>query len=283
MRAAESVVRGAISIVNAIATGKGATMGISLEVHAVITVSAGSGIIINRRSNLSRRLAESTVRQIVPRKVLSDKQIRVEVSSEIPAGYGLKSSSAISSAISLACHKIFQPDAGDQEILLAGVDASMDAGVSITGAYDDACACYYGGFVVTDNYARMIERRQQVPEDIMAIVFIPASARRRNPRRLAENRTSFETAWQMAKDSDYWGAMLLNGSSAGPILGTDATILSKLKEAGALGASVSGNGPAVAATARGRAVSRVRDVLESMDGRIITSRANNRKARAHMI
>ena len=23
--------------------------------------------------------------------------------------------------------------------------------VSITGAYDDACSCYYGGFNVTDN------------------------------------------------------------------------------------------------------------------------------------
>ena len=44
----------------------------------------------------------------------------------------------------------------DTEILRIGVDASIKTKVSLTGAYDDACACYYGGFNVTDNYKKRI-------------------------------------------------------------------------------------------------------------------------------
>lgn len=278
MREVVSTVRGAISIVNAIATGKGSTMGISLEARARVAASPGSGIELGGRTNLSRRLVEGTVRKVVPDDVLSGTRVRVEVASEIPAGYGLKSSSAISSAVSLACFELFRPGADDREILLAGVDASIESGISITGAYDDACACYYGGFILTKNHSRKLVRRQDVPGDISAVIFVPASARRRNPRRLAEARESFEAAWQKASRSDYWGAMLLNGTAAGPILGSDAALLPRLMEAGALGASVSGNGPAVAAVARGQAVSRVRDVFESMKGYTMVSRANNRRA-----
>jgi len=32
----------------------------------------------------------------------------------------------------------------DIEMLNVGVDASIETKVSLTGAYDDACACYYG-------------------------------------------------------------------------------------------------------------------------------------------
>ena len=54
----------------------------------------------------------------------------------------------------MACAKLFKPNMNDTEILNAGVKASIETKVSLTGAYDDACACYYGGFVVTDNYKK---------------------------------------------------------------------------------------------------------------------------------
>jgi len=52
----------------------------------------------------------------------------------------------------MASAKLFKPQMNDIEILNVGVDASIETKVSLTGAYDDACACYYGGFVVTDNH-----------------------------------------------------------------------------------------------------------------------------------
>ena len=100
---------------------------------------------------MSSRLINKTVEKIIPKKDLDKNKIAITLNSEIPTGYGLKSSSAISSAVALACAKIFKPKLTDQQILLAGVDASIESKVSITGAYDDACSCYYGGFNVTDN------------------------------------------------------------------------------------------------------------------------------------
>ncbi len=44
----------------------------------------------------------------------------------------------------------------DFEIVNLGVDAAFDAKVTVTGAFDDACASYFGGVVVTDNLERKI-------------------------------------------------------------------------------------------------------------------------------
>jgi shikimate kinase len=284
LRAVQAKVRGAISIVSAIATGMGATMGVSLEVRARIEATPGEGITLDAGSkSLSQRLVTSAVRKIVPARDLARTHIHVNLQSEIPAGYGLKSSSSISSAVALACAKLFGPEVNDSRVLLAGVDASIETGISITGAYDDACACYYGGFNVTDNLKRRLVRRQAIPSGIAAVIFIPASSRRRNPRRLREQKSAFEAAWQMARRSNYWGAMLLNGITAGPFLNSDPALIPRLLEAGALGASVSGNGTAVAATVRQNAVSGVRKVFSSLDGRIITSPANNKKAEVHEV
>ncbi|MDE1816624.1 MAG: shikimate kinase, partial [Thaumarchaeota archaeon] len=143
---------GAVSIVNAIATGKGATLGISLGVDALVEATPGRGIIFeNKESNLSARLIRSVIETSVPRAEIEKNKIRITVNTQIPSGYGLKSSSAISSVISLACAKIFKPKATDIDILRDGVLASIKSKVSITGALDDACGCYFGGFAVTDN------------------------------------------------------------------------------------------------------------------------------------
>ena len=152
MGKAKAIVRGAVSLVSAIATKKGATLGISLKVEAIVETRPGKGIIIqSKNKTLSSRLINKTVEKILTKKELQQNKITINLESEIPTGYGLKSSSAISSAVALACAKIFKPNLTDQQILLAGVDASIESKISITGAYDDACSCYFGGFNVTDN------------------------------------------------------------------------------------------------------------------------------------
>jgi len=99
---------------------------------------------------------------------LEQNKIVITLESEIPTGYGLKSSSAISSAVALVCAKVFKPKLTDQQILLAGVDASIETKVSITGAYDDACSCYYGGFNVTDNAKKKRIHFEKGPSNLIA-------------------------------------------------------------------------------------------------------------------
>ena len=279
-----SSMHGAVSIVNAIATGRGATLGISLGIEAMIEAVPGRGIIFeNKESNLSSRLIRAVVETSVPRQELEKNKLRITVNTEIPSGYGLKSSSAISSVISLACAKIFKPKATDSEILRDGVQASIKSKVSITGAFDDACGCYFGGFAVTDNTNIKIIKTEKAPEGLSAIIFIPKSRKRGNVKKLKILQNVFAQAWSLANNSDYWNAMTLNGLATSSILGSDPRILTELMESGALGASVSGNGPAIAAVAKNDRVSSVKKAFSSLDGSSIVSPINNQKAEVHEV
>ena len=282
MRKAKANMHGAVSIVNAIATGKGSTLGISLGIEAVVETEPGRGIIFeNRESNLSSRLIRKVVETSIPKLELEKNKITISVKSEIPSGYGLKSSSAISSVISLACAKLFKPKATDLEILKDGVHASIESKVSITGAFDDACACYFGGFVVTDNLNIKIIKSEKAPEDLTAIIFIPKSRRRGNVKKLKILDGVFSQAWELASKSDYWNAMILNGLATSAILGSDPKIITELIDSGALGASVSGNGPSIAAVVKNDKISSVKKVFSSLEGETIVSPINNKKAEVY--
>ena len=284
MPSVKAVMHGAVSIVNAIATGKGATLGISLNVEALIEASEGTGVFFeNKESSLSSRLIKNVIKKAVPKNELEKSKLKISLKSEIPSGYGLKSSSAISSVVSLACAKLFRPQTNDLEILRHGVEASIESKVSITGAFDDACACYFGGFVVTDNHNLKIVKSEKAPEDIAAAIFIPRSRKRGNVKKLKVLDKVFAQAWSLASNSDYWNAMLLNGLATSAVLNSDPRILTDLMEAGALAASVSGNGPSIAAIAKKDSISNVKRVFSSHEGDTIISDINNKKAEVYEV
>lgn len=282
MLQAQATLHGAVSIVNAIATGKGATLGISLKTKAIVKISPGSGVSIeSRNKTISSRLINRVVQKVVPKSELEKFKVEIVLESDIPTGYGLKSSSAISSAVSLACAKLFRPKWTDKQILLAGVDASIESRVSITGAYDDACGCYYGGFAVTDNYKRKIIKMEKGPKNLAAVIFIPKSRKRGNVKNLKNLRPIFEQAWELARDSDYWNAMILNGLATSTILNSDPKLITNLIEKGALGASVSGNGPAIAAISKKEDIVNIKKIFSNLVGTTIVSEINNKKAEVY--
>ncbi len=282
MAKAKATVHGAVSLVNAIANQKGATLGIALKVEATVETSPGKGISIqSENKSLSSRLINKTVEKIVSKKDLEQNKILITLDSEIPTGYGLKSSSAISSAIALACAKIFSPKLTDQQILLAGVDASIESKVSITGAYDDACSCYYGGFNVTDNAKKKRIRFEKGPTNLIAVIFIPRNRKRGNLKKLKILSSTFENAWELSRKASYWDAMIINGLATASILNSDPKIITDLIEKGALGASVSGNGPSIAAVTKKENEAAIRKVFSTLEGNIIVSKISNKKAEVH--
>ncbi len=282
MAAAKATLHGAISIVNAIAMGKGATLGISLKTEATIKTSQGKGVILESdNKTISSRLVNRVVQKVVPKKVLDKNKLKISIRSEIPTGYGLKSSSAISSAVALACAKLFRPKWSDYEILIAGVNASIETKVSITGAYDDACGCYYGGFVVTDNYKRKIIKSERGPRNLTSVIFIPKSRKRGKVKNLKKLSIVFDQAWRMARNSDYWNAMVLNGLATSSILNSEPKIITDLIERGALGATISGNGPAIAAVVKKEDIQNMKKIFSSLQGKTIISEINNKKAEVH--
>ncbi|HXG73624.1 MAG TPA: shikimate kinase [Candidatus Nitrosotenuis sp.] len=275
----KATVHGAISIVNAIATWKGATLGIDSKVEAVMRISDGRGIYVESdNKSLSSRLINKVIELSVPKKDLEKNRIELSINSEIPTGYGLKSSSAISTVVSLACHKAFKKHYSDTDVLNAGIDASLATKVSMTGAFDDACACYFGGTIVTDNKLRKIIRMQRTPTDLGVVIFIPQSRKRGNVKKLRNLPSVFERAWMFAKDGEYWSAMILNGLATSHILRSNPQVILRLVEKGALGASISGNGPAVAAVAKKNNINNIKRVFSDLEGKVITAAVNNKKA-----
>lgn len=284
MAKAKATVHGAVSIVNAIANQKGATVGIDLKVEAIVETTPGKGIVIqSENKTLSSRLINKTVEKIVSKKDLEQNKITITLESEIPTGYGLKSSSAISSAVALGCAKIFKSKFTDQQILLAGVDASIESKVSITGAYDDACSCYYGGFNVTDNAKKKRMSFEKGPSNLIAIIFIPKNRKRGNLKKLKVLSSVFDHAWNLAKKANYWEAMIINGLATASILSSNPDVITGLIERGALGASVSGNGPAIAAITKKENESNIKKAFSSLEGRIIVSKISNKKAEVHEV
>jgi shikimate kinase len=268
--------------VNAIATGNGSSLGISLRATAEAELGKGRGVRFLTGRN-EDRLVNNIVRNTMPKEMIENNLIIIRVKSEIPIGYGLKSSSAVSNAVALACSRLARDTIDDNAVLDAAVRASLDAKVSITGAYDDATACYFGGFTVTDNYSRRLIRREPAPDNLQAIIFLPRNTPRGDVRKLSSLSDLFTDAFRLAEAGEYWKAMKLNGVLASAALSSRyAPILAAL-ERGALAAGISGNGPSVAAVAYEDEVDDIRSALSKFEGRIIVSKVNNQKASVEIV
>ena len=271
-----STVFGAISIINGIATGKGSTLGISLKVTAKITLEPGhTGI---SKNFVNDKLINKIIKSTIPNKILNNNFISINLTSDIPAGWGLKSSSAVSNAISLACHKLVNDTIYDRSVLNAAVNASLWAKVSITGAFDDACACYFGGIILSDNLYKKLIKREQINSDLCAVIFLPNGISRGDMTKLKLHRDLFNHAFKLAIRGDYWKAMNLNGILVNSIIYNNYEPLLDSIENNCLAVSYSGNGPAIAAVAHKDNVENLKSSLDKFRGKLIVSPVNNSKA-----
>lgn len=261
---------------NAIGTGYGSALGISLRVVAEISLSNGSGVKVE--SELGRKLLEDMALTILPASIVSQNQIDIHIDSEIPPGYGLKSSSAVTSALSLACFKLTDNDIDDKIVLNSAVTASVKAGVSFTGAYDDSAACYYGGFVITNNRSRELLKRDKAPANLYALIFLPVQKRGDFISRLPILSDLFFDSFNLAKAGKYWRAMNLNGVIMSSVSGYDFRPALDALKAGALSASISGNGPSIAAVTSLENIDNIKNAFAQYEGIVLASKLNNDKA-----
>ncbi len=282
MRKTRATMHGAISIVNAIATGNGSSLGISLMVTAEAELGRGRGVRFLTGRN-EDRLVNNVVRYTMPKDMIENNLVTIRIKSEIPIGYGLKSSSAVSNAVALACSRLARDDIDDNSVIDAAVRASLDAKVSITGAYDDATACYFGGFTVTDNYSRRLIRREPAPENLHSIIFLPRNTPRSDVHKLSTLSDLFTDAFRLAEAGEYWKAMKLNGVLASAALSSRYAPIMATLERGALAAGISGNGPSVAAVAYEDEVDEIKSALSKFEGRIIISKVNNQRASVEIL
>jgi len=277
---------GAISIVNAIPSGVGAAMGVDLWTEAEVEVSKSERIeveIVGFKEDTS--LAEKVVKTVLLKAGAHELGARVRTRSNIPIGRGLKSSSAAANAVALAACKAVGLNLDYGEVVNLAVDAAIEAGVTITGAYDDACASFFGGVNVTDNLRRRVLHRASAPESLSVLILVPEErvyTREVNVEALRSIRRVSERAIKLALSGKVWEAMTLNGLAVAGALDLDPSPALDALRAGALGAGVSGTGPAVAAVSTPDRSEEVERALNEY-GRVLRARPNNAMARVEEI
>jgi shikimate kinase len=303
MVSATALCYGAASIVNAIATGKGAAFGIGLETRVTVELKESKSVdaILDREED--PKLVELCVKKVLG-LFNYEPGAKVTVESNIPVARGLKSSSVVANAAVLAAFGALAKKYGklrmmrvdkhtqrqqlyiedtlvkDDLVLQIAVDAAREAGVTITGALDDAASSYYGGFVVTDNLGNKILRRGEM-ENMSVVVFVPEKkiyTREIDVRRMKLFAREANVIWNMALNGDLYTAMTLNGLLYSGILGQEAEIAMAAFDAGAIAAGLSGTGPAVVALTK-RDPDRITTQWHAFEGKIMETKVNNQKAR----
>jgi len=283
---AEAVSHGAATIINAIATGKGAAIGVDLWTKVRVQITEEPGIIQGKiMSDPSEKpvLIEKTVGRVLKHFNLEGKfGAKVETWSNIPIARGLKSSSAAGNAIALATVAASNKNLDDLTVVNLGVDGAIEAKVTITGAFDDACASYFGGVVVTDNLKRRIVKRFELAEDLAVLFYVPAEKSytvSSDVGRMKEVASLVKIAYKEALKGNYWTALTLNGLIYSSALGYNPSIAMDALMAGALAAGLSGTGPAVTAIVSEEKKDLVRTALQAYEGDILEARINHEKAR----
>ena len=286
MPRAEAVSHGAITIVNAMATGKGAALGVRLLTKAKVELTDEAGRISGRiitDAEESTSLLYATVMRVLRKYGVHRKfGANVETTSNIPIAVGLKSSSAASNAVALATVSALGQHVNDLEIVQLAVRSSLDAGVTLTGAFDDASACYFGGLIVANNRRNEILKRfEQIDSSLHVLIYIPrgkkySGAIRSDRFKKIEGLVDF--AHEEAIKGNYPLSMTLNGVAYCRAFGYDISPATDALQEGAIAAGLSGKGPAIAAIVPNNMTKRVLSAWDCYPGKVIQTRFNFDKA-----
>jgi len=273
---------GAGTIVNAIAIGKGAAFGLDLRATATAEAKPEEfGVRSHVPGGVDPTLVQSGAERVL-RRSGQNAGLEVTVHSEIPISRGLKSSSAVANAVVLASARALGIDIEPLDLIRIGVDAALDAGVTITGAFDDACASFLGGVVVTDNISRKLVAVDRLPEGLSAVIRVPDRSITKPSLRgtdFGSIRAQVDEAFRLALRGDYYAAIEANSAAYAPLLGIDETPAIRARAAGAVAAGITGTGPAIIALAKPARIDAVRKALDDGGSDVRVASLNTLTAR----
>lgn len=253
---------GAGTVLNALATGTGAAFGIDVETRATVELDPAADRVegtIAEDADADTDLIECCV-ALATERWGDGEGGTVRTDSDVPLAAGLKSSSAAANATVLATCDALELAVGDDpddpavdvtrlEACRLGVRAAREAGVTVTGAFDDAAASMLGGVTVTDNDADELRVREAVDWD--ALVWTPperAYSADADVARCEAVAPMADLVADLALDGRYGEAMTVNGLAFSAALGFDADpAVEAMPHATAV--SLSGTGPSVVAVA----------------------------------
>jgi shikimate kinase len=271
---------GAGTVINAIATWKGAAFGIDLKTFSDVELSRDKKTVCGTIEGMpdgDTSLIEKSVYYVLDHFDLKMGGT-VKTRSEVPLASGLKSSSAAANATVLATLDAIGEEMDPIEAARLGVRAAKDAGVTITGAFDDACASFFGGFVVTDNREVELIKRTELESDVL--IFAPderSFSSKTNVSRSKLIAPWVDLAYDLCIQGDYEKAMTLNGFLYCNALGFNTEPMMRALESGIQGVTLSGTGPSYVALTDKKNASGLKKAWEDyeLSGTLISTKVNN--------
>jgi len=293
---AKTTAHGAATIVAAFAAGRGGAFGISLETAAEAEIIGGERI---HAEIVGHPDEDTTLLGCCAKQVLGyfgvDSGVKIKTESEIPFASGLKSSStaanAAVSAIACALAKehggeilgedglhiiVNNREADDLTLINLGVSAAFDAKVTSTGAFDDACASYFGGYVLTDNTTREIVERGEM-EPLKVLVFLPEGksySGKVDLKKIKSIKKEVEFAWAKASRGNIREALTVNGLVHSLYFGLNPVYAVEALRAGAVASGLSGTGPATVALTDSKETE-IKQAWSGFPGKIIETETTN--------
>lgn len=274
---------GSATIINAIATGFGSAFGIGLDIQCEAKTTS-EGISCFNDVGADNKLMELCTRKVFAHYGIDESEFGVDLKTEssLPMASGLSSSSASSNAIVKVVSSIISEEfdlkpLDDLEVINMAIDASLEAGVTITGSFDDATASYFGGVVVTDNKNRQFILKERM-EEYPILVYMPnyySKSGDSNPERMKLLAPLVETAFDFACKKDYIKALNLNGLIYSATLGFDSTIAVDALQSGALASGLSGTGSSFVAIVGESSIDDVKQAWDKYEGRVIQTKVDN--------
>lgn len=274
---------GSATIINAIATGFGSAFGIGLDIKCYAK-AISYGIECSNDVGADTELMELCVKKVFDHYDVdqNDFGISLKTESTLPMASGLSSSSASSNAIVKVTSEIIAEELDlkplkDLEVVNLAIDASLDAGVTITGSFDDATASYFGGVVVTDNKNRKFIIKEKM-DDYTVLIYMPnfhSKSGDSNVERMRVMAPLVETAYDFACKKDYFKAINLNGLIYASTLGFNSSIAIDALQSGALASGLSGTGSAFTAVVSEESIDDVKESWMKYEGQIFETKVDN--------
>ncbi len=254
------------TVLNALANGYGSAFAIDAYTEATVELD-GSGTVDGEAAgepDADTRLIERCVESVVER--FGDGEGgHVRTESEVPMASGLKSSSAAANATVLATLAALDVDIDREDACRIGVEAARDAGVTVTGAFDDASASMLGGVTVTDNTEDELLGREE--PDWHVLVYTPDErgfSSDADVSRCERIAPMADIALGLATDGEYRDAMCVNGFAFCAALDRSTEpIVEALPNAAA---SLSGTGPSYTAVGDRETLARLADTWSQRTG-----------------
>jgi len=269
------------TVLNALATGTGSAF--AIDRYLTATVEFGGSEVrgeIADHPEADTALIERCV-ELVAGEVGAEHGLEpgtgahVRTESDVPMASGLKSSSAAANATVLAALSALDASVEREEAARLGVRAARDAGVTVTGAFDDASASMLGGLTVTDNTRDALLKRDTVDWDVL--VWTPdeqAFSADADVERCERVAPMADLVATLATDGRYGEAMTVNGLAFSAALGFPTEpMVDAMPDAE--GVSLSGTGPSVVAVGRRPKLETVRERWNSYDGTTWTTTTQN--------